>query len=564
MYNFSITIDKTKVQSVNDSTSFIDVSGKIWTAAGNAKLSTGDYKFSPASGIFDGVTGTYISTPDHADFATGTGDYTIDFWFKTTSIGQRQILYQGNSAGDASSIAHFIAINWLPATGNDKLKWIPNYQNYPSHTVLSSTNNINDDAWHHAACVRYGDVFTLYLDGVYQSSVTLAGYNALDSTYPVFIGDMNPGTWTFPFTGNTDEFRFSKGIARWTTGFLPPTSKYSSDSYTKVLLHFGDDITNFPFLFNEGCSSIPAGFWSHVVDTVSGLDIRFFDTDGVTELKREIVLYSTGTSKVEAWVQILSLGTASNKIIYCQYGGPVRANDTTVWDDLSAKGVYHLSTLNDSSIQSTHLTNVGASSTTGKIENGYNFDGSHYVYRTDTDDKHDLTGFFTLSAWVNPTSLPGVVGTIISKRLNGSGTYNYIFDVTSTGNIVIYNNGLTPGSLTSTTTISTGIWSYATVVYNGSTIKIYINGIERGSQSVTGSPVADSGPFGIGADYPESWTDFLNGKVDEARVFSSVLSADWIKTEYNNQNDPATFSSCGTESSVIGEEIFTIWIPGIM
>jgi len=41
--------------------------------------------------------------------------------------------------------------------------------------------------------------------------------------------------------------------------------------------------TNFVYLFSELCSSIPSGFWSHVVDTVSGLDIRFFDTDEVTE-----------------------------------------------------------------------------------------------------------------------------------------------------------------------------------------------------------------------------------------------------------------------------------------
>ena len=84
--------------------------------------------------------------------------------------------------------------------------------------------------------------------------------------------------------------------------------------------------TNFVYLFNELCSSIPAGFWTHVVDTSTGLDIRFFDTDGVAELKREVVLYSAGTSKVEAWVQIPSLGTATNKEIWCQYGGTTVAN----------------------------------------------------------------------------------------------------------------------------------------------------------------------------------------------------------------------------------------------
>jgi len=865
MYRFPITIDKTKVQSVNNSTSFIDVSGKVWTAAGNAKLSTGDYEFAPASGVFDGVSGTYILTPDHADFATGTGDYTIDLWFKTTQVGFGMLFYQGDNDGNPGNIAHLLYVS------SSKLYWFPDYKSYPSHTTLSSINNVNDNIWHHVACVRYGDVFTLYVDGIYQASVTLTGYFALDSTYPVTIGNMNTGTLG-SFNGNIDEFRFSKGIARWTSGFIPPTSKYSSDSYTKILLHFGDDLTNFSYLFNELCSSIPSGFWSHVVDTTTGLDIRFFDTDGVTELKREIVLYNPGTSKVEAWVQILSLGTAANKVIYCQYGGVTRSNDTTVWSDLSAKenwhfqdsyngalglvngtnygttfglgkinraislngsayvdmganisflssdsfvlsawiktsstgyteimrrgasagpyyildvtdtnvarfiikdnsgnssqalgltnivdgnwhlvvgvrnvvtdklfiyvdgvedsgggssdtttdnftsfannlnigrnpfpaeyftgfiddvrifkssflsdwikteynnqndpatfslcsaeedvtriykfpitidktkvqgtnsnfvylfsefcssipagfwahvidttgldirffdtdsvtelkreivlynpgtskveawvqipslgtainkiiyclyggstkandydlwdslvpkGIYHLQSLSDSSTQNVSLTNAGASSTIGQIENGYNFNGSSYAYRTDTDDKQDITGSFTLSAWINLSSYG--YATIIAKRQNGSGTHNYIFDVDPSGYIVLFNNGLSPSSLTSSVTVPTGLWSYVTAIYNGSTVKLYINGIERGSQSVTGTPIADSGPFGIGADYPGSWTDFFSGKIDEARVFASALSADWIKTEYNNQNSPVTFAVCGVE-----------------
>jgi len=548
MYRFPITIDKTKVQSVNNSTSFIDVSGKVWTAAGNAKLSTGDYEFAPASGVFDG-NGDYISTPSHTDFNMTVSDCTIDFWFKANSFTNGYPFYTTsdtpNPTYDNNTMIYPYSDGRI-GIGKQGL-----------NEIASAAGTITTGVWTHVAVTRTQatGVTKIYVNGVEKASNTTAVWsNSSKSTY---IGGMP--TVRF-FNGMIDEFRISKDIVRWTSDFSVPTARHTLDSYTKVLLHFGDDITNFPFLFNEGCSSIPSGFWSHVVDTVSGLDIRFFDTDGVAELKREIVLYNSGTSKVEVWVQIPSLGTASNKIIYCQYGGATRASDYDLWNVFTPKGIYHLQSLSDSSTQSVNLTNVGASSTTGKIENGYNFDGSHYVYRTDTDDKQDITGSFTMSVWVNPTSLPSIVGTIIAKRLNGSGTHNYIFDVTSTGNVIIYNNGLTPGSLTSTTTISTGIWSYVAAVYNGSTVKLYINGIERGSQSVTGAPVADSGPFGIGADYPGSWTDFFSGKIDEARVFASAFSADWIKTEYNNQNDPSTFSLCSAEEDVTRVYKFPITI----
>jgi len=33
--------------------------------------------------------------------------------------------------------------------------------------------------------------------------------------------------------------------------------------------------------------------------------------------------------------------------------------------------------------------------------------------------------------------------------------------------------------------------------------------------------------------------------LDEVRISSVILSADWIKTEYNNQSSPSTFYSYG-------------------
>ena len=41
----------------------------------------------------------------------------------------------------------------------------------------------------------------------------------------------------------------------------------------------------------------------------------------------------------------------------------------------------------------------------------------------------------------------------------------------------------------------------------------------------------------------------LYGKIDEARISYTARSADWIKTEYNNQNATSTFYSLGSETS---------------
>lgn len=72
------TKDSAANWSMDGATQFYDESGKVWTASGNAQLDTAQYKWT-ASGLFDG-DGDYISTPDHDDFAFGSGDFTIDLW----------------------------------------------------------------------------------------------------------------------------------------------------------------------------------------------------------------------------------------------------------------------------------------------------------------------------------------------------------------------------------------------------------------------------------------------------------------------------------------------------
>lgn len=43
------------------------------------------------------------------------------------------------------------------------------------------------------------------------------------------------------FDGKIDDLRISKGIARWTSNFTPPTAPIATDSYTKLLLPFDGD-----------------------------------------------------------------------------------------------------------------------------------------------------------------------------------------------------------------------------------------------------------------------------------------------------------------------------------
>lgn len=202
------------------STTFTDEIGKTWTAYGSAQLDTAQKKFGTASGLFGG-TGNYIDTPDHADFAFGSGDFTIDFQMMRNANGGQYAFGQCDSSVSGSSTSIYLYI-----TGS----------NYPSVAVYSGANPYQatssvavtaDSAWHHIAIVRSGNALMIFIDGVQCGAADVTGVTINNSANKFAIG--RPGEYNnVYFNGWIDEFRVSKGISRWTADFTPPTSEYSA------------------------------------------------------------------------------------------------------------------------------------------------------------------------------------------------------------------------------------------------------------------------------------------------------------------------------------------------
>jgi hypothetical protein len=206
------------------STTFTDAIGKTWTAAGNAQIDTAQSKFGGASGLFDG-TGDYIDTPDHDDFTFGSGDFTIDLWLKRAADGVTQYFGgQGDSSATNSTTSFQCGV-----LDTNKLKfyfmWGAGGADYSEST--SSGNILTAANWHHIAYVRYGNTFTQYVNGTADGTIDVTGKTMNNSTNKFAfgrIGEYASNTWN----GWLDEIRVSKGIARWTTNFTPPTRAYDT------------------------------------------------------------------------------------------------------------------------------------------------------------------------------------------------------------------------------------------------------------------------------------------------------------------------------------------------
>ncbi len=106
---------------------------------------------------------------------------------------------------------------------------------------------------------------------------------------------------------------------------------------------------------------------------------------------------------------------------------------------------------------------------------------------------------------------------------------------------------------TTSTSWSASTWYHIAARYDGSSVTISVNATQQASTSTTITLADLSFEVLIGKAYGSRRADgsatggeLFNGLMDEARISSVARSADWIQTDYNNQNSPATFVIEGT------------------
>jgi hypothetical protein len=193
----------------------VDLSSKnnVTTISG-ARVSTIQAKFGTSSLFFNGTT-DYLRIPNTPAVDTSTGDFTIEFWlYKVANNPSTSRLW--NPDGDAfDSIT--LALN---ASGT---------LHCAATTVTGTWNVINttwgvtpvNNQWYHIALVRSGANIFGFVDGVRTILTTTCPvtlYNAV--TANKVIGGQSGISRML--NGYIDDFRLTKGIARYTANFTPP------------------------------------------------------------------------------------------------------------------------------------------------------------------------------------------------------------------------------------------------------------------------------------------------------------------------------------------------------
>jgi hypothetical protein len=180
-----------------DASSF-DNTGRVWTTTGAPIYGN--------NGKFDGdvqlPVGAYLTSTDHG---IGLEDFTVEFWFKPPATATQNMFYFSNGLGV------YCAVDG----GTQKLLvWDIN------RNLLRHSSSISTTEFTHVAFVKSGSSYHLYANGtpaaVLNTSVIrdLTGTSLLIGKYP-----LSTATTTGVFL---DDFRITKGVARYTGAFTPP------------------------------------------------------------------------------------------------------------------------------------------------------------------------------------------------------------------------------------------------------------------------------------------------------------------------------------------------------
>lgn len=403
---------------------------------------------------------------------------------------------------------------------------------------------------------------------LFGAGVIFGGYLAVSNLLTVFAATLN---WDFSSSGDytfdTNDIEVTGGVAQLKGAATPGVdwiANSGSDSWgarRKITFDNSastENLTNFQVLIKLNGSRID---YSKVQD--AGEDLRFTDSDGVTELDYEIERWNeSGDSFV--WVKIpqLDLGSTTDNIYvyYANQNASDGQDAAGVWNsDFSM--VYHFGepsgttgadSVSDSTSNTSGTPQGGISfGETGQIGWAPDFSGGTGINAGSVGEPI-LTAETTISFWVKMTNyaspsrqnpLDQAYGGWGTMTVETNGRISWYFG-SNGGNASPYAGHQSGNMVTN----ENGNWVYVTAVRDpdGYTYKWYKDGAYLSGTTYSSTyPVITTRTLTIGDGYVNP----LNGIMDEFRVSQTARSAEWIEATYLSETD-ALISSVGSETTL--------------
>ena len=290
---------------------------------GDAQISTAQSKFGGASLLLDG-SGDYLESQEAYNFSSDP--FTVDMWVRPANATQDAVFFDGRDSTSNNAIAlRQASDNLLVLRGNG--------------TLFNINGVFSADTWVHIAVTRgdpFGNTFRVFVNGVEEGS-SLFGVTA--SAASIHIGSDFSGSNNW--AGYIDELRVSDVDRYGANDFTPPTSAYTADDNTPVLLHFDGANGSTTFANNglveavtvTGTANVPATGLEVTasVGSVIVLANADVDTTGVSATSELGSVSVTGTAVVA-----LTGVSATGRIGKVTVWGKIVPDPGTTWIEIAA------------------------------------------------------------------------------------------------------------------------------------------------------------------------------------------------------------------------------------
>jgi hypothetical protein len=201
-------------------------SRNVIETVGDSRIVTTTKKFGTGSMYFDG-TGDYLTSSATPNLDMGTGDWTVEGWVYVVTRNSSYPLIIGNYNGGgftAGALALTVS-NADNASYNDRFVLAAYDLGGTRLLVANTTNNFN--TWYHFAVVRNGTNLTIYRNGISLATTTISAAFTFDwGKLGLRIGGGNWDGINGTYNGYIDDLRITKGYARYTANFTPPSSTF--------------------------------------------------------------------------------------------------------------------------------------------------------------------------------------------------------------------------------------------------------------------------------------------------------------------------------------------------
>jgi hypothetical protein len=177
----------------------------------DAQIDTSVKKYGTGSMEFDGTTDCLFQ-PSNVNYGYGTGNFTIEFWLNLNATTTQTIISNASADGTVQPTIYY--------SNGSGIRYFTDSADRITGGALSTGQ------WYHIALARSGTSTKMFIDGV-QTGSTYTDTNNYGASNPLIVGDyQSPPSGLSTLNGYIDDLRITKGVARYTTTFTPPTAAF--------------------------------------------------------------------------------------------------------------------------------------------------------------------------------------------------------------------------------------------------------------------------------------------------------------------------------------------------